>query len=226
VAELKIERDHPGKTARYWKDGDVVVVQIGRDVHPWRARRLIQDAQREYGIRRHGGLPIVLPIPGALRRAARDHPSTTAVMMGILAVGMAASALYGTGQLGDDNTRHRRRPPVVAGPAPTPGPSRTTPPPGSSAPPAPPGHRAGPSSPPGEQDGPARPPAAAPIGDRPDAATATTPDQPPAAPSTPPTSTPPATGPPATSPPPATPSPRRCLVDLSLPPLLRVDLLC
>ena len=28
MPQLKIERGHPGKTARHWRDGDVVIVQL------------------------------------------------------------------------------------------------------------------------------------------------------------------------------------------------------
>lgn len=200
MAELKIERDHPGRTARYWRDGDVVIVQLGEELTEIEERRVIREARREHGIRRRGILPIPL-IPTRLRDAARDHPTTTAAVTGVLAAGVAAGAILGTGlsQPSDEPRPRRKRPPAAAGPSPThsptvPQPRRPT---------------AGPSVAPGYQDGPARPshPAAA---VRPS--------------SSPPTTMPP-TSPPA-EPPPTRPPARRCLVHLDALGLVDVRLLC
>lgn len=220
--ELKVERDHPGKTARYWREGDVIIVQIGRDLHPWRAMRLIQEARRAHDPRRRGTvllLPADLGIDKA-RQMARDHPTTTASVTAVLALGVAAGAILGTTIPADEPPPRRRRPPAVAE-QPSPSPSQTTPAPTRSrtrtvgaAPPS-----SGPS-PRGGGDGPT--PVA--IHDRPDP-TPTAPRPTPGGRDEPPPSTrPPATRPPTE--PPVEPRREQCLLRLTALGLVDVRLLC
>lgn len=202
MAELTVRRDLPaGAPPRYFRRDGAIVVQLAEDADNFTERRIIREAQRAFRVRRRG-LPMMLPIPvgtARVRHLIRDHPTTTGAVTSVLALGIAAGAMYGTSQLGDDNSKHRRRPPTAAGPATTPGPSTAAPTPS---------RRTGPTVHPGEPSGPARPnPRTVPVDDQPATVRpSTTPGGTGGAPSTskPPAGTPPAT-PPAVAPPPSSP---------------------
>ncbi|WP_433465745.1 hypothetical protein [Spirillospora sp. CA-128828] len=216
MAQLTVLRDAlPDKQARFWREDDVVFVQLGRDLTDLEAHRIIREARIAYGVSRRRFLPFPL-IPPRLRETVKNNPTPVAAIAGLVAGALVAGGLPGP-MLPSDEPRPRRRPPAVAGPAPTPGPSTTTPTPPPTRTEAP---SSGPSLDPARGDGPD--PTVAPMEARPTRVRPST--TPPDGQDEPPPTTPP----PASSNPPATPPPARdrCLIHLSTLNALDVRLLC